>query len=131
MESQRDEIGALVFTRRLKVLKVIWDATLNGQQTGLATPTLRNPFDQAILKGEWNADKFAQHGGKIPILGGAPGSRGIPEQWPHARSSWVQVGHGNWKNIEPNSTHARETQGKPNPLNKKITRTHVSAVMRP
>ena len=88
----------------LKVLKVEWEVTQHGQQTGLASPARQGPFDQAILKGEWNTEKFAQHGGENPIMGGAPGSRGIPEKWPYAKSRWVQVGHAKWKKIEPNST---------------------------
>ena len=78
-----DEIITDIFKTKLpdflKALKVEWDATQCGQQTGLATPSSQGPFDAAILKGEWNTEKFAQHGGKIPIMGGALGSRGVPE----------------------------------------------------
>ena len=116
-----DESITDIFTTKLpeflKELKEGWNATQCEQQTGLAMPSSQGPFDAAILKGEWNTEKFSHHGGKIPIMGGAPGSRGIPEKWPYKKSQWVQVGHEKWKRIEPNGTKSEE-QSKEDPKTK-------------
>ena len=57
-----------------------------GQVSGLAPTWQGGPFDQCIIEGEWNPQQQALHGGPIPMMSGAPGSRGKPETWPHTET---------------------------------------------
>ena len=54
-----------------------------GQVSGLAPTWQGGPFDKCIIDGSWNPQQQALHGGPIPMMSGAPGSRGMPEKWPH------------------------------------------------
>ena len=70
----------------IKQLQAEFEKVPMGQVSGLAPKSNGSPFDNCLIGGNWSAEQFALHGGPIPCQGGAPGSRGIPESWPHA---WV------------------------------------------
>ena len=84
------EIINEVFTEKLphyiKELQAEFEKVPMGQVSGLAPKSNGSPFDNCLVEGSWSAEQFALHGGPIPCQGGAPGSRGIPETWPH---TWV------------------------------------------
>ncbi len=58
-----------------------------GQVSGLAPTGQGGPDDRCFINGVWSAEQQALHGGPIPMMSGAPGSRGIPDQWPHGKDS--------------------------------------------
>ena len=68
-----------------------------GQISGLAPTGQGGPFDKCIINGAWIPAQQALHGGPIPMMSGALGSRGIPEVWPHMQTQWAQNGFGNQK----------------------------------
>ena len=69
-----------------------------GQVSGLAPTGQGGPFDKCIINGSWSAEQQALHGGPIPMLSGAPGSRGIPEVWPYLKPQLAERGLGNQRN---------------------------------
>ena len=75
-------------------LKLAWAAIPNGQVSGLAPGFQEHLMDSCETKEGWDAERFAQHNGPVPIMGGAPGSKGRNETWPHQRSRWIEVSHG-------------------------------------
>ena len=79
-----------------------------GQISGLAPTGQGGPFDKCIINGSWNAAQQALHGGPIPMLSGAPGSRGVPEVWPHMPAQWAENGFENQKKnlIKPSFSHS-------------------------
>ena len=70
-----------------------------GQASGLAPTVQGGPFDKCIINGSWNAEQQAAHGGQIPMLSGAPGSRGIPEVWPYFKPKLAERNLANQKII--------------------------------
>ena len=77
-------------------LKLAWEAIPNGQVSGFAPGFEKNLMDSCETKDGWDAERFAQHNGPVPIMGGAPGSKGRNETWPYQRSRWIEISHGNW-----------------------------------
>ena len=77
----------------VKELNEAFNRIPTGQISGLS-PTGQGggPFDKCIIKGSWNAAQQTLHGGLIPMLSGALGSRGVPEVWPHVQSQWGDNG---------------------------------------
>ena len=69
-----------------------------GQVSGLAPTGQRGPFGKCIINGSRSAEQQALHGGPIPMLSGAHGSRGIPEVWPYLKPQVAERGFGNQKN---------------------------------
>ena len=76
----------------IQQLNVAFDRVPMGQLSGLAPTGQGGPFDDCVINGSWNADQQSLHGGPIPMLGGVPGSRGVPEQWPRNQKHTVQMG---------------------------------------
>ena len=68
-----------------------------GQVSGLAPTGQGGPFDKCIINGAWNAEQQALHGGPIPMLSGAPGSRGVPDVWPHCNATETERSHASQK----------------------------------
>ena len=68
-----------------------------GQVSGLAPTGQGGPFDKCIINGVWNAEQQAAHGGPIPMLSGAPGSRGIPDVWPYFQPKFAESNFENQK----------------------------------
>ena len=64
-----------------------------GQVSGLAPTGQGGPVDKCIINGAWNAEQQALHGGPIPMLSGAPGSRGVPDFWPHCKATAAERSH--------------------------------------
>ena len=80
----------------VKQLQAAWNNIPTGHISGLAPINQGGPFDNCVIAGKWNEEQQAMHGGPIPMLRGAPGSRGVPEQWPHPRTTWTKKGHMNY-----------------------------------
>ena len=70
-----------------------------GQISGLAPTWQGGPVDRCVIDGTWNPQQQALHGGPIPMMSGAPGSRGVPEKWPHtAAQHMMQIkSDASWK----------------------------------
>ena len=83
----------------LEELNRAWAKIPMGQLSGLAPINQGGPQDKCIIDGVWSPALQAAHGGPIPMLAGAPKSRGIAEAWPYSKTSWAQVGHSNWKKV--------------------------------
>ena len=63
-----------------------------GQFSGLAPTWQGGPVDRCVIDGTWNPQQHLLHGWPIPMMSGAPGSRGVPESWPHTNSQWAEKG---------------------------------------
>ena len=80
-----------------------WANIPMGQLSGLAPINLGGPQDNCMVNGAWSPTLQAAHGGPIPMMTGAPNSRGMAEEWPYNKARWTQVGHGNWEKVEGHS----------------------------
>ena len=85
----------------LAQLKQGWESTDLVRTSGLTNVSQAGPFDASVVGEDIDAETWFSHGGTIPILGGAPGSRGIPEAWPYKKvvAKWARVGHPSWRFI--------------------------------
>ena len=75
-------------------LKLAWEAIPNGQVSGFAPGFQKNIMDSCETKDGWDAERFAQHNGPVPIMGGALGSKGRNETWPYQRSDGLKSAMG-------------------------------------
>ena len=61
----------------VKELKEVWMEIGMARNSGLALSTNGNPFDDTVREGQWQSELQQV----MPIAGGAPGSKGIPQEW--------------------------------------------------
>ena len=90
------ELFQIQLPKAVKELQAAWNNIPMGQISGLAHINQGGAFDNCVIAGKWSGEQQAMHGGPIPMLSGAPGSRGVPEQWPHPRTTWTKKGHMNY-----------------------------------
>ena len=99
-----------LFTKQLPTflteIREKWEGTTETWVTGLASTSSGGPIDQCLGQVGFDHNRFIKHGGPIPIMGGAVGSRGKPEQWPYQKANWTQIGT-QWVNSNPtNNTNS-------------------------
>ena len=82
-------------------LQQIWSTIPMGRFTGLAPIAQQGPIDNCSINGNWSPEHQRAHGGALPIMGGVPGSRGIPEIWKQPTTQWEEVSFGIWANKQP------------------------------
>ncbi len=65
--------------------------------SGLAPTFEGGPLDDCVRAGAWSSQQQRAHGGPIPFMSGAAGSRGVKQEWPYSHASatkWTQTGYG-------------------------------------
>ena len=92
-------------------LKVAWEAIPNGQVSGFAPGFEKKIMDSCETKDGWDAERFVQHNGPVPIIDGALGSKGRNETWPYQRSRWIEISHGNWARSDGSEANAGKKGG--------------------
>ena len=73
-----------LFTKHLPIylekIRDKWSVTTETLVTGLAPTSSGGPIGTCSGPKGFDCNQYAKHGGLIPIMGGAPGSRGKPEK---------------------------------------------------
>ena len=97
-----DELFKEKLPTYVQEVQATWGQIQETRISGLAPLSAGGPYDQCMRNGVWDPELQCEHGGPIPFLSCAKGSRGIPEQWPHPREGsrkWVHASHGIWKEV--------------------------------